>query len=783
MASAITVTPVAAGSSRMTLNGSRKQREKPAVPLLLSSFPSPPSHIPPSPRLPLTPNTTSTPDRGSPSSAPSAYVTASSTTPPTGSPFSTAFGAAVGRPPSSVSFNDRRSPLPSPLPSPSPLSQSSSAPGGPTPRPSLESTGRSSHSYSRGSAPRPSLDSIGSGYGHARNAMPRPSMEPTISRGTQPRPSLEYTASGLAHPRLSMSSIHSVSSSSSQPRSPRSPVYKNPPPSLPPPVPLPALPVTPSPISEETLILFRNSVTGASSRRSSGGSLASFRGGHRFSGASFTSDASEIPNMPSLSPGSSNTTSGSGSGSIGAVRDSQYSTRSVNSLGIPAYGKGKGADIRTSILEEDDDDLAFIMARYQDDDLEYESRDSRRDSIADIDMRDLPPLTLDDLNLRRSEGHRPSDSLKSPTSASTLDPSSGTTATMYSSLTRAFMDSVTSISQATDDATSEAAYDATSPMDSIRFPSSPLPSSTPSPMPSPLPQTVDPYEIHLEMRAARSKSRTHKNRLKERSQSRHESRGGYSSASSVPASPIAKVTPALPESPNADRSRRSESPDISTILQRTPRPAKSTSGSSSRSASRGGDSHGSEKRSRKSAARRPGTSDTIRPGTSDTIRPSGRASPTLDTYVDDEDSILQQDGEHYTGNPAMPSSTASSSSNASSTQFTKYVAGRERFGDFLGSEDPRIVFRRDSDGTFGGPSPVDDNPPKSGAKRDSGSDRVGRAMLTVDDGPGSDDDGSFVSDYGVEIKPTLARRDGRHRYIGHTEGTNRNDRNDRVERA
>jgi hypothetical protein len=643
---------------------------------------------------------------------------------PPSSPFSSAFGAAIGRPPSVLSTH--MSP--------------------PTP-----------------SHPGPS------GF-HPHPRSPRPSVESTRSH--------------------SSASLPRVSSSSS--------IAKNPPPTLPPTSPLPALPPTPSPISDETLIMFRSSLgSPGHSRRTSGSSFASHRSGasgsratpnrgraaaDRMSGASFVSSTSDgsstfSTGMPSHAPSVSTSTFTT----LPSNRDSVHSTLSVksnSSLTVPAWGPGgnKGRHVRASIVEEeDDDDLASIMAKYNDSDDDDDSYGDaastrHRDSIADIDMRDLPPLTIDDLTVDPPHSAFSTSSSQSPYASSTLSPSSG------NPLTSAFQASLTSLGHGSDaGAMSEAAYDAPA-SSSARLPHSPL-SATASAADLQA-DPIDPYTIHLEMRAHRTKSRTHKHDLLERSQSRHGSRGSSPmpplSARAEGAGAAAAAVREDGPGPGAGPGRAS--PDIRTILQRTPRPTRSLtpkssfSSSSSRSRSKRERERDSAAERRRKSAGRPGTSDTIRPGTSDTITssttaPSAKFSPRA---APNGDEAISARSSSSTTN--MPSSTASSST-LSSTDFSRVARARAPVADKDEDLESLVgggpaegggyvsVKRSDSGGTFG-PRERDDG---AGRKRsDSGSVGVGLALMR---GARSDEslrsDGSFVSDYGVQIDSALGGEGGK----------------------
>ncbi|EIN14221.1 hypothetical protein PUNSTDRAFT_140557 [Punctularia strigosozonata HHB-11173 SS5] len=722
----------------------RKERERPPVPLLLSSFPAPPSHIPPSPLISPSPGASVYATPIPPSPGTSVYATPIPPSPGTsvyatpasgssGSPFSSAFSAALGRPPSSLS--------------------------------------------SHMSPPTPSHPG------------------PSSFRSRSPRPSVE---SSYALPR--------VSSSSS--------ISRNPPPTLPPSSPLPALPDTPSPISDETLIMFRSSLSSAGhSRRASGSSFASYRSAgsgsraaphprgfaaalrsRRMSGASLGSSASESESSRSTGrPSPSPSVATSTFTSLPSKRDSMHSMLSVKSaasLAVPSWTPGtKGVDVRSSILEEedDDDDLASIMARYDgrqdsDDDGHDTASRRQRDSIASIDMADLPPLTMDDLTVNPPphSASLSATSSRSPYSTSTFSLASG------GPLTQAFLASVTSLGHTSEGGYgSEAAYDATSPIDPSTTHLAQSPLSATSPV-TPLTagsegskgDPIDPYAVHLEIRAVRSKSRMHKHELMERSQSRGVSPAPPTpSSSSAPPPVSASADGVAVPGGSADTPGRA-SPDIRTILQRTPRPTRSLTPKSSLSSSSSRSKSNATRKdpSRRSAtessdlrrtargerdrsrADRPGTSDTVRPGTGDTIK-SATASAK---FRSDSGSNDDASGEARSS-ANMPSSTASSST-ASSTEFSKVVRSRESYGEDEESlvdrrstdwMDERSRMRRsDSGGTFGPPAPEEEG---EGRKRsDSGSVGVGMALMRnvkSDESLRSED--SHVSDYGVQIESAL----------------------------
>ncbi|KAF9463184.1 hypothetical protein BDZ94DRAFT_1321935 [Collybia nuda] len=88
---------------------------------------------------------------------------------------------------------------------------------------------------------------------------------------------------------------------------------------------------------------------------------------------------------------------------------------------------------------------------------------------------------------------------------------------------------------------------------------------------------IDPQTLHLQFRASRSTSESHRQMLRNRSKSRLELEISQPPTATLPPLPSAKVFPTNPSSPG-----RASSPDIMTILSTTPRPSRHRTGSSSR---------------------------------------------------------------------------------------------------------------------------------------------------------------------------------------------------------
>lgn len=101
---------------------------------------------------------------------------------------------------------------------------------------------------------------------------------------------------------------------------------------------------------------------------------------------------------------------------------------------------------------------------------------------------------------------------------------------------------------------------------------------------------IDPQTLHLQIRASRSTSEAHKRVLRSRSQNRLDLEASQSPQISPPL-PSPKVSSVTPASPG-----RASSPDISTIISKTPRPIRrSTSSRPSTSMSRSSSRHTSDR--------------------------------------------------------------------------------------------------------------------------------------------------------------------------------------------